>query len=1536
MPNIQDRPYVGTWRLNQRATVKYTPDALVYINGDTSVPGCGTCNGRIDIQPFVKGISVEASTLPGGHSASIQLNVPRVYGQSLFIDGKFLIRPTLEVHIYFKGWFPVSGMYDQLDPEETTILPKAGQFGGSESGANSIEGVPAYPYYHVFHGVITQVNHDYADGFYTATIACGSMLHFWQYQTVSVNGAAFGTRPRNSKVKMSMIGHNMSGMSPYGIIYLLYKDTAGAVQGVNFALSDKTNNSAVTSGGDSLYTMSMLYWERRFKQSMYSLRMHGTSGRLFNGAQQAFLGSTRTQDIKDILKGSMYADGSKTHVSRDPMGDYLTVRNKLVEAGESQEEITESVRGRTVSNSNLANIIGANAIGKDVIFSKMASENEMGLNVLDAQAFVSDVSNWGNISLWETEYETKLDIAHKVTQITGFEFFQDVDGDFVFKPPFYNMDTSDNRVYRIEDVDIINFNSMEKEPMATMVTLKSGQIKNLKISGLDGAFGKRGQFIDYRLVAQYGWRPHTMDITYFNNPRSLFYAAVNKLDLLNIDINSATLTIPVRPELRPGYPLYIPSIDSFYYVSAFSHAFQFGGQCTTTLTLTGRRSKFYAPGKKPDGEEATVNSLILDNPYLPPTPLIIKDERGLPKLSGFPNVVLALDPTRLNPKFSIPNLIRLDNISDEFVPAFEELIKAMFQSGTQIIGVSDDVVDSKESMTTGPFVFRDGDNEIKADFLADSKSFALNFQQTFEQVKALKKERAEIERQLTVRKKIKVKKQQEAAATLAALDRQIKDIFENRENALSLVTVYQANLRRNNDPEGREESTGINDPSSTAAYLDVLDDRKSNFVSDSFPGYYRYYSASHPNPLYQGMVPMFESDPTETEPAKIPSTITTGARVKTPGNVKSPKPDGDVITEEESGSGEVGLVDVTVTHGITLSGPRGSNNQVTPTNLIQTIAFSPVLVRKSTTVIGLTLVDNFNLSDKGFKVLTTAVANRILTLALAGRSLGEVEEETVLQTFVDAANQLNFITKEALRAENAKSPPQINRAEFRATGPSGEEIQDQINLGFKSDYFEVTPDIDLPQGGNLRGSAPRGVLLKKDTTTSIQDGVVQGVRLSRVTIDELYGLKKKSSDRALSRHVFKTFGKRVKKKKGEKGSRFSKKGTLQNVAMHYANFIVGNGKGNQSGSIRFELDRVLNIVIEEDRKNISHYFNEFLFQLTEAPLKFVRQGNGMGTLQKDPKLAKRIKKLTTRPTPVFPVSDENGYEVIGSYRYGRGIGVGEGGTMQAIYEDGNNLVLDVFSRIDAKTVHDFMQALSTFEVQDTAFRALSKNSQYQNSIRRANNTNLDSDERAQARSEANTQSRSALAGASLAELSKDKKNANLLADFNYSGREGTPPLEGINISPSQNAWANAFANSVVTGHEQNFKLPVVNNSHLMNDIHKDMTVNQRNMCSCRAAEADIQLEAFGKTQFISIEGDNFEDASVKFMQEQMIEKSIVWRDNKQALGGTRYQDPFAGVIDAWNRLRDAGENSGDRFVAQVETSAIAVNEALNTLSGRSS
>ena len=54
---------------------------------------------------------------------------------------------------------------------------------------------------------------------------------------------------------------------------------------------------------------------------------------------------------------------------------------------------------------------------------------------------------------------TKLEIATEIKTRSDYEFYQDVDGNFIFKPPFYNLNVKGIQPYTFLPTDIISYSS---------------------------------------------------------------------------------------------------------------------------------------------------------------------------------------------------------------------------------------------------------------------------------------------------------------------------------------------------------------------------------------------------------------------------------------------------------------------------------------------------------------------------------------------------------------------------------------------------------------------------------------------------------------------------------------------------------------------------------------------------------------------------------------------------------------------------------------------------------------------------------------------------------------------------------------------------------------------------------------------------------------------------------------------------------------------------------------------------------------------
>ena len=1718
---LESRPYVGTWRLNGKSLVQVTPDALVYLNGDTSLPGCSKCNGKIDIQRFITEVSVDAGTLPGSASASFSLSVPLHHTESFARDAKFLLRPGLEVHVYMRGYFPIAGLYaplaeaqvqggiagstavsptPQIDDVNTRDVPAPELVQGDtdfahrnrrgpptsiiihESGSNSVErtestfrangssvhymvgkdgvrkyfdpvtvitnhtpdhnnnsvgiefnhayygqgeqidapwfhtgkytvppqnqcesmwettvyvsgetgininftnvtkdadgndvfdfsagasdgvtGVSShrstkgnhtdgtfpllymavrdrgysgqsayaaairiareantrnakvalpdpietlatpgivlepgttattaqvspsfleqmgldglgledtlsYPYYHVFHGVVKSVSHSYSGGVNTISVSCGSMLHFWEYHNMSTNASAFGARPTNSKLKMSLVGNNFSGMHPYQILYTLHHDMAGAAGGVAWALSSKSNQTAVTEVGDeTLYSLNIKYWEKRFQGRTVKLRMHGATGDLFSTMAAAWLGKTSSASLMSLMRNRFNV--------QDLTGSAKAVYQQSVAVGMGNANRRKGLAATSYADRTA----GRGASNKAV--------NE--LNVVEMQAFVKDLGLIGQVNMFESTYQSKLDIAQKVVEVTGFEFYQDVDGDFVFKPPMWNLDTSSSRVYRIEDIDIINISFTENEPQVTYMTCKGSHFKGVAGSGLENEWGVRGQYIDYRLVAQFGWRPGTLETAYLNDAKSMFFAAVNRMDVMNIGINSASVTIPIRPEIRPGYPVYIPYLDCFYYCNSFSHAHAVGGQCTTSLQLVGKRAKFYAPGIQ---TSAGVEDIKMGNMILPPRPLTTVGQDGNMRLVGFPNVVMALDPNAINPMFFVVGSDLENFASVDVLRSLLEMgvtLKVLKPVQVKKAGGTVYMMDSGYKDGAGEeakpyrvaFYFQEGDLGVGAETPEEARKAVaentlVNVLQAGAQLKAatesaeadavlddlaLKRLRfnilalqSELETLKTTPTRYSEpvaydKKRDEFAARI----RNAEVAFKNKTSQINTKNQrIQNSWRDTNDPEmhgvaflfllrsevGRMYRSGINfqgrgDLSSSVSLLDMLSDKKATFSDGTQPGNYRYYSCSHPK--VEEQAPKFIAYDT-----------------KTPGKV--------VVSEQSI---------------IALEDRR-------PIKQFDTYPQAPF--------------PGAEIPEAAFKEATPTVGIRVLDSS--GEAGGRAYATSDIMELMFSVQPVDTTTAatSSVRAMNH--------------GSLGESALPKI-----INIFKATPKLtDTPK--TLFGDKWDWMVKQLDQATAAAGYTMDEMGITTITTVDGGVLPSHLQVFSASIPITEEFGKYTysgsegKKSLGRAKASATEVGTsaATSLAKHFVKYIGAVRKnivdwirvdGGSSGAgitqVGPQIDKVIGVFNNTFGSSIG-------VNLSAATRLFQREIKGGSD---------------TTFSPVFPVSDAQGYEVVGSYRYGRGVSIEPQGAFEQLHKK------DIFSMVDKKTVEKVLRffVLGTPGVKTYAAEDMETVTVGGKQVTRP-----------KAGANLQVQPDSETARYLNEEVIRQLRDSNLtdkqILDYGFllEGRE--PTLLDFSL-------ANVFADQKLDGVQ---KIPVINAAYSLADLNIQQTGH---ICNCKAAEADVHIAAFGQEHFLQFTpagvsgregyGSAVQDAGTRWLASTTAQAASQWEQQQQALRGQVLEGPRPSIIKAIEGVGDQIQENINQAKANYEADRQQIEDGLD-------
>ena len=236
-----------------------------------------------------------------------------------------------------------------------------------------------------------------------------------------------------------------------------------------------------------------------------------------------------------------------------------------------------------------------NSVGRRLKIYGLTTNKKTGLWELDKD-IIGQVLPYQQIPqappMMQSERRSQLEIANEIKEAIQFEFYMDVSGEIIFKPPFYNLDVRNNLSSVIDDIDILNW---------TLVQSESEVLTRIDVKGQLASVSSDGQVVNGiaqnpLLALQFGQRIKAITMPWLNNNDQCLSWAKIELARSQANLKQGTITVLGRPELRLGYPVYVPSRDCFYYIKAIDHHFAFGGTFTTTLTVMAERSKLNKDG----------------------------------------------------------------------------------------------------------------------------------------------------------------------------------------------------------------------------------------------------------------------------------------------------------------------------------------------------------------------------------------------------------------------------------------------------------------------------------------------------------------------------------------------------------------------------------------------------------------------------------------------------------------------------------------------------------------------------------------------------------------------------------------------------------------------------------------------------------------------------------------------------------------------------------------------------------------------------
>jgi hypothetical protein len=143
---------------------------------------------------------------------------------------------------------------------------------------------------------------------------------------------------------------------------------------------------------------------------------------------------------------------------------------------------------------------------------------------------------------------------------------------------------------------------------------------------------------------------------------------------------------------------------------------------------------------------------------------------------------------------------------------------------------------------------------------------------------------------------------------------------------------------------------------------------------------------------------------------------------------------------------------------------------------------------------------------------------------------------------------------------------------------------------------------------------------------------------------------------------------------------------------------------------------------------------------------------------------------------------------------------------------------------------------------------------------------------------------------------------------------GTPD-EVIQVVENVDTQNSAELRNWMARHNEGIlKLPVANAAFTLADLQ--VHVDKRH-CSCRAAQADVLIDAFSTANFVSLDTENLDEVSA-FAADVMFQKGISWRRRRQAVAGQAPNRTQKSLVQSFKNQISVWEHQGDQFVRQAE------------------
>lgn len=561
----------------EREVIKTAPDIIVYLNGKAYLINPYINSGKADphnpsknvgqnfayvnfndhVQTFQASYDTD-NLIPSGNIALQVPNHQKYLYQSP--GGNNLLETMMEVQVYAKGYFP--------------------------SGTGNTV------YHRIFKGMTTNITHNDTGTVLQINVQCLGVLHFLEFMFMDLSPAAL----TNSERPMTPYLSNQSKMNPYEM------------------LADVFNRGISIEG----------FQRTSIVQANINQNKTGKEELDWKGAIEAGY-INKWQPILDNLRREVHILGYKMGATHKANKDLPPPDTNTPGATVNQPE--------GLANQDPTLMASQFMVTPAVSLIEQVYNEDYYTDVI--RGYHMDLGI-GNLQLVNGRITSRLERIRTIVQMINYEGYQDIDGTVIFKPPLYNLDVTtigtstpsstggaiptsvDIRadtnpfIVHLSEIESETESEDEQAVRATRVTTQVPFLPNSIVPPDANSIVRPAvSHIDVFKMAKFGLReepPRTIPWLSYGDKVAMYTYAVCELNRVNRGWRTYNMTIPLRPELKIGFPIYLPHKDMYGYIKNVSIAYQSGGAATMTVTLDSLRKRPVFPAKltNNDGSSSTV------------------------------------------------------------------------------------------------------------------------------------------------------------------------------------------------------------------------------------------------------------------------------------------------------------------------------------------------------------------------------------------------------------------------------------------------------------------------------------------------------------------------------------------------------------------------------------------------------------------------------------------------------------------------------------------------------------------------------------------------------------------------------------------------------------------------------------------------------------------------------------------------------------------------------------------------------------------